>query len=63
LTSGDQTFDYYTNVDEAGRTLFCFMTPAGVESPSLLGDFVYHCHILEDEDHGLMAKIRVLPKS
>jgi FtsP/CotA-like multicopper oxidase with cupredoxin domain len=26
-----------------------------------LGDFVYHCHILEHEDHGMMAIIRVLP--
>ena len=26
-----------------------------------IGDFVYHCHILEHEDHGMMAIIRVLP--
>jgi len=26
------------------------------------GDFVYHCHILEHEDNGMMAVIRVLPK-
>jgi len=26
-----------------------------------IGDFVYHCHILEHEDHGMMATIRVLP--
>ena len=25
------------------------------------GDFVYHCHILDHEDLGMMAKIRVLP--
>jgi FtsP/CotA-like multicopper oxidase with cupredoxin domain len=25
------------------------------------GDFVYHCHILEHEDKGMMAVIRVLP--
>jgi FtsP/CotA-like multicopper oxidase with cupredoxin domain len=25
------------------------------------GDFVYHCHILEHEDGGMMAIIRVLP--
>lgn len=25
-----------------------------------LGDFVYHCHILEHEDGGMMAKIRVV---
>ncbi len=28
---------------------------------SKLGDFVYHCHILEHEDGGMMAKIRVVP--
>jgi len=27
-----------------------------------VGDFVYHCHILEHEDNGMMAIIRVLPK-
>ena len=27
------------------------------------GDFVYHCHILEHEDTGMMAIIRVLPAS
>ncbi|MEI9931271.1 MAG: multicopper oxidase domain-containing protein [Rhizomicrobium sp.] len=27
------------------------------------GDFVYHCHILDHEDHGMMAIIRVLPKN
>jgi FtsP/CotA-like multicopper oxidase with cupredoxin domain len=28
-----------------------------------IGDFVYHCHILEHEDNGMMAVIRVLPPS
>jgi FtsP/CotA-like multicopper oxidase with cupredoxin domain len=27
------------------------------------GDFVYHCHILDHEDGGMMAIIRVLPKT
>jgi hypothetical protein len=27
-----------------------------------IGDFVYHCHILEHEDNGMMAILRVLPK-
>jgi FtsP/CotA-like multicopper oxidase with cupredoxin domain len=27
------------------------------------GDFVYHCHILDHEDFGMMAIIRVLPKT
>jgi FtsP/CotA-like multicopper oxidase with cupredoxin domain len=26
-----------------------------------IGDFVYHCHILEHEDGGMMAIVRVLP--
>jgi FtsP/CotA-like multicopper oxidase with cupredoxin domain len=28
-----------------------------------IGDFVYHCHILDHEDAGMMAIIRVLPKT
>lgn len=28
---------------------------------AIAGDFVYHCHILDHEDAGMMAKIRVLP--
>jgi FtsP/CotA-like multicopper oxidase with cupredoxin domain len=28
----------------------------------VVGDFVYHCHILDHEDGGMMAIIRVLPK-
>ena len=30
---------------------------------AIAGDFVYHCHILDHEDAGMMAIIRVLPKS
>lgn len=29
---------------------------------NITGDFVYHCHILDHEDGGMMAIIRVLPK-
>ena len=29
--------------------------------PNIVGDFVYHCHILEHEDKGMMQIIRVLP--
>ena len=29
------TFDYYTTVDQWGRTLFCYDTPDGVEAPTL----------------------------
>jgi len=28
-----------------------------------VGDFVYHCHILDHEDNGMMAIIRVMPQS
>jgi hypothetical protein len=28
-----------------------------------IGDFVYHCHIAEHEDAGMMAIIRVMPAS
>ncbi len=30
---------------------------------AVAGDFVYHCHILEHEDAGMMAIIRVLPRA
>jgi FtsP/CotA-like multicopper oxidase with cupredoxin domain len=29
--------------------------------PETVGTFVYHCHILDHEDHGMMAKIKVKP--
>ncbi len=29
----------------------------------VVGDFVYHCHILQHEDAGMMAIIRVQPKA
>ena len=29
---------------------------------AVVGDFVFHCHILDHEDNGMMAIIRVLPK-
>jgi len=32
------TFNYFTAVDSAGRTLFCFVTPSGLESPTLHGN-------------------------
>ena len=34
---------------------------AGVVSFAETGEFVYHCHILEHEDAGMMAKIQVVP--
>jgi FtsP/CotA-like multicopper oxidase with cupredoxin domain len=29
--------------------------------PETVGTFLYHCHILDHEDGGMMAKIKVLP--
>jgi FtsP/CotA-like multicopper oxidase with cupredoxin domain len=29
--------------------------------PNIVGDFVYHCHLLEHEDNGMMGLIRVEP--
>ena len=29
--------------------------------PKIVGDFVYHCHLLEHEDNGMMGLIRVQP--
>lgn len=31
--------------------------------PRMVGTFVYHCHLLEHEDGGMMGTIRVLPKA
>jgi len=42
----------------------CF-SPAVVEQIPFtqVGEFVYHCHILEHEDGGMMARIVVVPSS
>jgi FtsP/CotA-like multicopper oxidase with cupredoxin domain len=29
--------------------------------PNTVGDFIYHCHLLEHEDKGMMGSIRVVP--
>ena len=40
----------------------CVSPPVVVRIPfNEIGDFVYHCHILEHEDGGMMAQIRVQP--
>jgi FtsP/CotA-like multicopper oxidase with cupredoxin domain len=40
----------------------CKTRLAVVDIPfAIAGDFVYHCHILEHEDGGMMARIRVRP--
>jgi FtsP/CotA-like multicopper oxidase with cupredoxin domain len=31
--------------------------------PNIIGTFVYHCHILQHEDAGMMAEIQVLPST
>ncbi len=42
----------------------CTAHPVTVDIPfAIAGDFVYHCHILEHEDGGMMARIRVRPNS
>ncbi len=44
------------------RSNHCGSTPLVLDIPfSQLGEFVYHCHILEHEDGGMMAKIQVVP--
>jgi FtsP/CotA-like multicopper oxidase with cupredoxin domain len=42
----------------------CKSAPVVVDIPfSQLGEFIYHCHILEHEDGGMMAGIKVVPYS
>ena len=55
----NQQNGYCTIADwHAGR---CINTPAQIEIPfAETGEFVYHCHILEHEDAGMMAKIQVV---
>ena len=43
------------------RSGHCQSTPEVFDIPfSQLGEFVYHCHILEHEDGGMMARIKVV---
>jgi len=40
----------------------CKATPVWVQIPfTQLGTFVFHCHILEHEDGGMMHAIQVVP--
>jgi L-ascorbate oxidase len=51
------------SVDAYSRGL-CHPTPVFVEIPFReIGDFVFHCHILEHEDGGMMARIRVVAQA
>jgi FtsP/CotA-like multicopper oxidase with cupredoxin domain len=44
------------------RSGHCVSTTEVFDIPfAELGEFVYHCHILEHEDGGMMARIRVVP--
>jgi FtsP/CotA-like multicopper oxidase with cupredoxin domain len=44
------------------RSGHCASTPEVMNIPfTQLGEFVYHCHILEHEDGGMMARIMVVP--
>ncbi len=57
LFSGDNGCD---GTVSAWRKNSCKTSPVTVEIPfAIAGDFVYHCHILEHEDGGMMAIIRV----
>jgi hypothetical protein len=31
--------------------------------PRIVGTFLYHCHLLEHEDGGMMGVIQVVPRS
>ena len=69
----DYTVDYYHgNVDALGRPIDSYGNViANPVYPSIKvkmdfrgpieGDFVFHCHILQHEDGGMMARMRVLP--
>ena len=44
------------------RSGHCVSPPVVMDIPfAQLGEFVYHCHILEHEDGGMMARILVVP--
>jgi L-ascorbate oxidase len=44
------------------RSGHCATNPEVVSIPfTQLGEFVYHCHILEHEDGGMMARVMVVP--
>ena len=46
------------------RSGACHTSPIDVEIPfAIAGDFVFHCHILEHEDGGMMATIHVASSS
>lgn len=57
LLSGSESCDGTVATWKSGA---CQTSPINVEIPfAIAGDFVYHCHILEHEDGGMMATIHV----
>lgn len=61
-TCGVNPPDDISNPISDWRAGLCHAHPITVDIPfSVAGDFVYHCHILEHEDGGMMARIRVRP--
>jgi len=61
-TCGNNPPDDNSNPIADWRAGLCQAYPVTVEIPfTIAGDFVYHCHILEHEDGGMMARIRVRP--
>jgi FtsP/CotA-like multicopper oxidase with cupredoxin domain len=45
---------------DAWKSGTCRSTPTVVRIPFFVsGDYVFHCHILEHEDGGMMARVRV----
>jgi FtsP/CotA-like multicopper oxidase with cupredoxin domain len=47
---------------EDWRKGVCTAYPVVVDIPFIIaGDYVYHCHILEHEDGGMMARVFVRP--
>ena len=65
-TIADQVFTNQNGVCTIAqwRSGHCASTTEVFDIPfSQLGEFVYHCHILEHEDGGMMARIVVVPSS
>jgi FtsP/CotA-like multicopper oxidase with cupredoxin domain len=61
-TCGVNPPDDLSNPIADWRAGLCTATPITVEIPfAIAGRFVYHCHILEHEDGGMMAVIQVVP--
>jgi FtsP/CotA-like multicopper oxidase with cupredoxin domain len=65
-TIADQVNNTQNGVCTVGqwRSGHCVSPPLVFDIPfAELGEFVYHCHILEHEDGGMMARIQVVPAS